>query len=155
MKRTLFSSISALSVQPFVFAAWFLLPVLASGESLSSREIAQTLAYVIIFAAAHLTLLGIPTFFVLRRVGLIQLLPVAVAGSLIGASVLAILGFPGWSSGAHSSGGNWHGTYREFIVEGQTTVFGWLQYMESLVLFGVHGAAGSLAFLWSWRRHAA
>lgn len=40
----------------------------------------------------------------------------------------------------------------EFVVNGQKTFYGWLNYAQSIVIYGLHGFVGALVFYFVWRR---
>jgi hypothetical protein len=109
-------------------------------------------ALVVAFAAAHLVVLGLPLFYLLWRFGRLSWLTVGLAGFFTGLIPIAVLGWPLRTGSGFSSGGTWHGQYREFVVNGVPTMFGWLQYVEGLIFFGLHGLAGALAFYSVWRK---
>jgi hypothetical protein len=65
----------------------------------------------------------------------------------------ALFAFPLWTdSSGFGYGENWHGTYREFIVDGVYTIYGWLNYLEEIVWFGIQGWSGAAAFYFVWLR---
>ena len=37
------------------------------------------------------------------------------------------------------------------MIDGKTTLYGWLSYAESAAIFGLHGTAGALAFYFTWK----
>ena len=107
--------------------------------------------YVVVVAAAFVLVLGIPAFVALKRLNRLSWSSIACAGFLAAAIPIAIYSWPLWTSNPGSSfGGNWYGTYVEFERHGVTTVFGWLNYLENVVWFGIQGLAGAMVFYWAW-----
>ena len=49
-----------------------------------------------------------------------------------------------------SSGGNWYGQYFDFVKDGEYTIYGWLNYAEGILWFGIHGLAGAMVFYRVW-----
>jgi hypothetical protein len=156
MRALVASTLAAIAVQPLLFAIWFVLPVILGDGSLSTHDMTQLmqLGYIVLLvAAAFVIVLGVPTFFLLRRLDRGQLGVVAVCGLLISALPVAILDWPLRTSCAGCSySATWHGSYVDFEVNGAVTLYGWLNYLEGVVYFGLHGVVGAIVFLLVWRR---
>lgn len=147
------ASFAALAIQPLVFLLWFYLPILFSHEPFSLREAAEISLWAVLVAAAHLVVIGLPLFYMLWRYSRLGWPAICLAGFFTGSIGIAILGWPlRTDRGNYSSSGLWHGQTRDFVVNGVPTVFGWLQYAEGLIYFGLHGVAGASAFYLVWRR---
>jgi hypothetical protein len=68
-------------------------------------------------------------------------------------SVLALVWLWPLSPGSgFSSGMSYHGTYRRMIDDGVPTFWGWVGFVEALVIFGLHGAVGAIIFFLVWRK---
>ena len=148
------ASISAIAIQPVVFGAWFFLPAVLSGATISPQDIWSMCIYVVAFATAFVIALGVPVFLTLNYVNRANWLHLSIVGFGTGAIPYAIYSWPlsAYSSG-FSSGGNWHGSYVDFVKNGVHTIYGWLSYVEGVFWFGVHGLVGALVFLFVWRAY--
>ena len=100
-------------------------------EEITNEEWWITLATLFAFAMAQVVLLGLPVAAVLRRIGRTGVVPVALAGLIVGVVPYAIYSFP---FDAASRAEPW--------------VMGWL---EELAVFGVLGVLGAMAFLLVYR----
>lgn len=163
MKAIVAASLAAILVQPAVFA--ILMAVLFAidllgGSTMNDGDaqrifvaLAQLSFFVILVAAVFVAVLGVPLFLALKRMGRLGWRSILLAGLLAAAVPYAIFAFPPWpdSTGVRVSyGEKWHGTYREFIVDGVYTIYGWLNYLEGIVLFGIQGLAGAAMFYFVW-----
>lgn len=155
MSELIKAAVAAVLVQPLVLVVWIFLPALAEGSHFSFTDIADVMAlsgYVWLFATGFVLVLGIPLFLILRRLDCATWPLVSAAGFTAGAIPAAIYSWPLWSSSkGFSSGGNWHGKFVEFIKDGEHTIYGWFNYVESVLMFGVHGLVGAMVFFWVWR----
>ncbi|MCL1635485.1 hypothetical protein M2650_12720 [Luteimonas sp. SX5] len=147
---TLFSSFAAVAVQPVVLLSWFFLPALLQGADLSQDVLALTTFMAMFFAVPFVLLLGIPLTLVLYRLGRLKWWPLALAGTIAGGLFVGWRG-PGSDKGA-SSGGNWYGSYRDFVVDGEPTFYGWLSYLQSVTILALHGLIGATVFYFVWVR---
>lgn len=96
-----------------------------------------------IVSGAYVVILGLPTYFVMRRLNAIRWWSTIIAGSVLGAVPMAILSWPLQYSGTGASA-IIDGV--ETLVNGVPTTAGWLQYLLSLAYFGGFGAVSALAF---------
>lgn len=107
-----------------------------------------------VFAAtfAHALLIGLPAFLWLRRIGRLSAARLAVAGFVAGGLLVGALGWP-WRGGISGSSysSSWHGRFVEMNRDGVPTVYGWLSWLESVILYGIVGIASALAFWYGWR----
>jgi len=155
------ASIAAVLVQPVAFAllkAVLMVISLLGGATMSEGALPRLLQqlvlisfYVIVVAAAFVAVLGVPLFLALKRMGRLGWRSVLAAGFLAAAIPLALFSFPLWrDSPGFSYGANWHGTYVRFIENGVYTIYGWFNYVEDIVQFGVQGLAGAAVFYYVW-----
>ena len=144
------SCFAALAVQPLVMLCWFVLPLWALGADLPLGQVGLVCLMSIAFALPFVLAIGVPLALLLQKSGRMGWAPVALAGALAGAA-FAGWNLPGGDPG-YSSGGNWYGKAVDFIVEGKPTLYGWLNYVQSVVAFGLHGLAGASAFYLVWVR---
>ena len=151
---------AAVLVQPFVFLCRVSLDVLlswlggatqvAEGYVRFLKQMPMLSFYVIVVAAAFVLVLGVPSFVTLKRLNKLSWWSVSGVGFLAAAVPSAIYAWPLWVSPGFSAGGNWYGTYVEFVKNGVPTLFGWLSYVEGTFWFGVQGLFGATAFYWAW-----
>lgn len=156
MSAMIKATVAAVLVQPLVFVAWIFLPWLVEGASFTFKDLAEVLAlsgYVWLFATCHVLFLGIPLFLILRRIDSATGPFVSATGFIAGAIPNAIYSWPLWgNSSGFSSGGTWHGKFVRFVIDGEVTIYGWFSYVESVLMFGVHGLVGAMIFYWVWRK---
>ena len=150
MMKMLLASIAALAIQPIVFLIWMGLPYAFASDDFPWNEFPDMARAVTIFALPFLLILGIPVFLVLQRKKWLSALRIGFAGFLIGIPFPLIVGWPRYSPG-FSSGGYFYGPNRDFMINGVTTIYGWLSYVQSVVIFGLQGMAGALAFYFTWK----
>jgi hypothetical protein len=100
---------------------------------------------------AHILVLGVPTFLFLRRIGRLTWAPLSLSGFVAGFVPigLATLPYPGRYPG-FSSGGNWHGRYVSFDENGVATLYGWLNFLEGCISFGLLGCVAAVTFWQTW-----
>lgn len=150
------AAVAAVIVQPLVFVVWIFLPLVVEGAHFSFADLLVALSlsgYVYLVATGLVLFLGIPLFLILRRMGKATLPFVSASGFAAGAISNAIFSWPLRSSWkGSSSGGDWHGKYVKFIIDGHYTIYGWFRYLESILMFGVHGLVAAMVFYWVWRR---
>jgi hypothetical protein len=150
--KWLLASIAALAVQPVVFLIWMGLPYAFTSDDFPWNQLPNMAVWVTAFALPHLLLLGIPVFFAMRRKGWLSAFRIAIAGFLIGMPFPLIIGWPRDRPGSGSwSSGYFYGPNRDFVIDGVTTIYGWLSYVQSVVIYGLHGVAGALAFYFIWK----
>lgn len=133
------SLVLLLRIAPYFFAA----PTELYG-------LAEFLVAVMMVAAVAILLLGIPTFLLLRKFGLVNWTSLGIAGLCLG-MLPAALSWPRRLAG-YSAGQNWHGHYVDTYIQGVPTVYAWLTYAEGVLFFGLHGLSGALVFYAVWRR---
>ncbi len=163
MKAIALASLAAVLVQPLVFAlitAALLTISLLGGAMMNNGDLPRLFLqlgpisiYVDVVATAFVVVVGIPLFLVLKRMGKLRWRSILSAGFLAAAIPFAVIGFPLLrDSSGFSYGANWHGTYVQFVENGVYTMYGWLNYLEEIVRFGIHGLAGAAAFYLVWLR---
>ncbi|RZI70582.1 MAG: hypothetical protein EOP13_20575 [Pseudomonas sp.] len=143
------SSFGAIAVQPLVFLCWLGIPMLLSGETAALRDAVRYSFLPAVFAVPFVLFIGIPVTLVLVHYGKLRWWPLGMIGFVAAALPIALSG-PGGGAG-HSSGGNWHGKPVDFIVNGEPSLYGWLNYLESTCFFGLHGLVGATVFYVLWR----
>lgn len=141
--------LGAIAVQPVVLLAWLGLPALFAGDSSAFRDIARNSFMAAVFAVPFVVLVGVPATLLLARSNQLRCWLLGLIG-FVSAGLPVALFTPGGGPG-YSSGGNWCGTYAQFVVNGEPTLYGWLNYIQSIFLFGLHGLVGAMVFYAIWR----
>ena len=150
MKAILIATVSAIAIQPFVLFAWFLLPALITDGHVSSSDLLGIPLFAALISVPFVIVVGIPALLLLRHFKWLSWWSLGMVGLVVAALPVAVYG---WSEYAgFSSTGNWYGTPVEFVVNGNKTFYGWLNYAQSVVFFGFHGFVGALAFFFVLRR---
>jgi len=93
-------------------------------------------------ALAHVVLLGLPAVLVLRRMRRYRIVPIAIAGALVGALPYAIFSFPT----NDVAGVDQFSDGVQTIANGVVTTAGWMQWLQEAAVFGALGFVGALAF---------
>ena len=93
-------------------------------------------------ALAHVVLLGLPAVLVLRRMRRYRIVPIAIAGALMGALPYAIYSFPV----SDVAGVDQFSDGVQTIANGVVTTAGWMQWLQEAAVFGALGFVGALAF---------
>jgi hypothetical protein len=144
------SSLAAAAVQPVFLFCWLMLPILLLGQKIPWDQFLTLVFFSAIFALPFILLLGVPLTILLHRFGQLRWRWLAVAGALTGA-IFGGLSGPGGGPG-YSSGGNWYGNLVSFVVNGEPTIYGWLRYFRSILVFALHGVLGASVFFLVWVR---
>lgn len=98
----------------------------------------------LIVATVFVPLFGIPAYVLLRKLRCLSTLSLAVTGFVLPIFIYGVIDRV--SGRWYPPDGNYYGTYRQFVVEGEFTVWGWLRFFESASYFGVHGALVAIVF---------
>lgn len=150
---TLAASAAAILVQLPLFLAYMALPALLGGASI--RELAGPLAFglfwVALIAAVVVIVIGLPLFLVLSHNNLASARNVAVAGLVVACLGSSIFIWPARGSGWSYSATTFFG-YRDLVIDGIPTIWGWINYAKDVATFGLHGLVGALVFVYVWRR---
>src|SRR5271166_3932005 len=150
------ASLAATIVQPIAFAAIVFLPAVLLGATLTVPRADDAKVFiflVLVVASAHILLLGVPGFLLLRRMNRLDTRRIAWLGFAAGTLPLAIVSWPlAHDYPGYSEWANWYGRAVTLIDHGTTTFFGWLIYIVRIVAFGLLGVLGSLIFWHVWKR---
>ena len=139
-----FVSIVAASVAA---SALFAIYIYVSAHSAQLNGLWFVLAVAWLVCLAHIVLLGLPIFSLLRRRDKLKWSTISSAGFLAGAIPLALLMYPSQHEG-YSSSANWHGNYVSLYENGEPTRYAWLSHAEQCMLFGI---LGTLTAVVLWR----
>ncbi|CAN7641371.1 hypothetical protein [Acidovorax sp. LjRoot194] len=105
-------------------------------------------------SAAHVVLLGIPAFWLLRWMDVLKWWSVLLAGFVLGCMPMAVFSWPQRDSDMKSSVTIGH---VQTVISGVPTTAGWQQYVAVVALFGICGACAAAVFWMVFRagRHRA
>jgi hypothetical protein len=156
MKATMLAALAAIAIQLPLFAILSLPPLLIGGAGVDAGDIAFYASAVLLVATATVLLVGLPVFALLRQYGHASMRSTVLAGLVIGAVPILVLGWPLHGLyGGYSSGGDWFGHTVDFYRNGVPTYYAWLDYAVNAIRLAIHGAIGAMLFYWVWRRAAA
>lgn len=150
IKAISLATLGAIAVQPAVFLAWLGLPALTVGQVSAFLDAARYSFMPAVFAVLFVLFIGVPAALLLAHYGKLRWWPLASIG-FFAAGLPVALSTPGGGPG-YSSGGSWYGKHVDFIVNGEPTLYGWLNYIQSVFFFGLHGLAGATVFYIILRR---
>ena len=144
------ATLGAIGVQPIVFLAWIGLPAVIAGEFSAFMDVARFSYLAAVFSVPFVVFIGVPATLFLASSNKLRWWVLGLIGFVSAGAPIA-LSTPGGGSG-YSSGGNWYGESVQFVVNGEPTLYGWLNYVQSILFFGLHGLVGALVFYVIWRR---
>lgn len=130
-----FISLLLCSIAPVVLCLIYGL-VLSVGSSNWIRvfgELYILAFFVFIVSAMHTFLLGLPTYFLVRRILPFNYLVSAFSGFFVGIIPVAIYAWPLSSSGSST-------------INGIPTIAGWISYGQGVLAFGVLGISGAITY---------
>lgn len=145
-------ALAAIFVQPVLALVWTALPALLNGEMVRGSDLVTLTGLVTLVAAVAVLAMGVPAFHLLLRVRPFSSRRVGALGFALGALPVALLAWPAQVDSGYSASRSWHGLDVTTVVNGVTTMHGWLIYLEGVLVFGVHGWIGALAFGWAWSK---
>ncbi|MEL7185868.1 MAG: hypothetical protein AAFN50_05460 [Pseudomonadota bacterium] len=153
IKSHIYAFLSALLVQYPVGLA-FIAPILVVSSYSLARAVETVGFYwfaTTIVAAPIILLIGIPVFHLLRRRGAASKRVLGLAGAVAALAISAVLTWPIHSEG-FSTGQNYYGVFRDMNIDGVPTFWGWVRYVEDLLMFSIHGLLGGMAFGFGWHK---
>ena len=145
---------SAVLIQIPIAAVTVLLPTILEGAKFADASSAFFFYtfFVLAYATAAVILIGIPLHLYLHNKGVASLRNLAFAGIGAAVSVQVVFFFPvDWSRG-YSFSAHFLGQYRDLVVDGMPTIWGWLSFGQDSVNFAIHGAVGAVVYGIAWRR---
>lgn len=155
------ASITVVIVELLLALVFILLPLLVFGVDISEigSFILFYLFWVMLVSGSIVLTIGIPIYLVLESKNLASSWNLAAIGFLIPVVIYLVISAIYSVSSGFSSGQNYYGIYREMIVHGERTFWGWISFVEDTIKFGVHGLIGAIVFgkimLWIKRRRSA
>ena len=108
------------------------------------------LALVVAVATWVVLVLGVRLFFALRSNGHASLASLLGVGVLAGSLPVIVLGWPNREVSAF--GAAWFGHYVQALVAAKLRPYGWIQYAQGIVAFGLQGLLVATVFLRVWER---
>ena len=122
----------------------------AIGLGVSDHSMALVVLTLVV-ATLWIVVLGLPTFFILKRRGWVRWWSAGISGFILGAVPSAVVSWP-YDPGVDSSFSAWDGHKMvEYVVHGIPTHAGWVQYFQSSWGVGLLGAACAIVFWLVWR----
>ena len=151
MKAVFVASLLAIAVQPLLFVFYMAIVPMIAGQEVPLADIASISVIVTVVAIPFVLLVGIPSALLLRRFGRLRYLPLVAIGFVFAALPIGYWRLPVGDAG-YSLGGNFYGHVEPFIVNGEPTIWGLLDYAQSVLMFGLHGFVGASVFYVVFRR---
>lgn len=96
MKALCLASVGAILVQPLVFFLWFVLPILAGQGPFSLLDLIPISTVVIVVAALHLLVIGLPLYYILWYTKRTSWSFVTLVGFVAGTGLLVLASMPSW-----------------------------------------------------------
>lgn len=110
----------------------------------------RTGALVFLLASLWVVLLGLPTFYILKRHGLVRWSTAMISGFLLGGVPMALMSWP-YRSGINYDSNAWDGhRIITYVVQGVPTSAGWVQYIYRSCGVGLLGAVSGVTFWIVW-----
>ncbi len=149
--------LSVVLVEIIVAFVFILIPFAYFGEPVSRiLNFAFFYAFwVAVVTAGIVVLFGIPSYLTLKYYNIASTKNLLVIGFLIPVILFILYSSIDQVGSGFSFGANFYGTYRELIIDGVRTTWGWISFAEDLVTFGIHGMIGAFTFKKVWERIAA
>ncbi|GJM10571.1 MAG: hypothetical protein DHS20C11_28470 [Lysobacteraceae bacterium] len=146
--RLIAATIAVVAVEIFVALAFILIPLLIFGGDLSTilPSIFFYLYWVAIASGVIVIVLGIPSYLILEKKDHVSISNLAMIGFMIPIVIFIVLSAIYSVGSGFSSGQNFYGTYRDIIVNGERTLWGWISFGEDALKFGIHGLIGAIVF---------
>jgi hypothetical protein len=146
LMRLIIAFVAAVLAPTLALGAWYLCGQLATFESDDPFIWVRTRGFLSIclaISAAHVVVLGVPAYFLLRWRGLLRWWSALLAGFVLGAVPAAVISWPlrYATPGSYASSNG-----VETMVNGVPTVAGWLQFMVGAAFFGACGFVAATAF---------
>jgi hypothetical protein len=151
-KTLVLATLAALAIQPLVLLFMLVWTASLNTTWVEPGQMVQTVLVALLVATGFIVVFFWPTFFVLRRLGWFNRASAALAGFVISGAPALLACFIGRSFSGVSYQSTWHGQTIQMVANNQVTTAGFLLYAELVVLTGLHGLAGALAFHYVWRR---
>jgi hypothetical protein len=144
--RLVLAFLSAIALPTLIITAWYLygqFQTFASDDPYIWVRTRSFLWITFVISSGFVLILGVPAYFLLRRISAVRWWSVLIAGFTLGAIPMAILTWPlkylEMKTSASVNG-------VQTMIDGVPTMAGWLQFIEGVSFFGACGMVGALAF---------
>jgi hypothetical protein len=144
--RLIIAFAAAVLAPTCALAVWYLYGQFATFDADDPYIWTRTRGFIVIclaISAAHVVVLGIPAYLVLRWRGALRWWSTLLSGFVLGAVPAGVLSWPLRYSDLKSSA-TVNGV--QTMVDGIPTMAGWLQYVGGVSFFGAFGALAAAAF---------
>jgi hypothetical protein len=144
----LIASVTVVIAEVLLALAFILLPAYTLGADVSNvgNFILFYTFWVALVTGIILIVLGMPIYQILARKQMASAMNIGGIGFIIPVVIFILITEFFSVSDSFSSGENYYGTYREMIIDGNRTMWGWIRYAENTIKFGIHGLVGALVF---------
>ena len=152
VKAAIYSLMAVILAEILLAFTLSLFPVLLVGASVNKiiNFLPFYLSWVAGVAAIIVVFIGAPIFFFLVKRKIASTRNIAVIGFFVPIIILVLFSLIFSLGDGFSSGANYYGTYRDMVIDGERTFWGWLSFGEGLLKFGVHGFVGAVVFKKMW-----
>ncbi|MUH73202.1 hypothetical protein [Psychrosphaera haliotis] len=144
--KIVFAFLAAILLPALLITAWYLYGQFVTFEHDDPYIWVRTrgfLAICITVSAGFVVFLGLPTYFLLRKLNSVNWWATLISGFVLGAIPMAIftwpLRYPEMKTSASVNG-------VKTMIDGVPTLDGWLQFLQGVSFLGVCGMVGALAF---------
>jgi len=144
--RLTIAFLAAILAPACLLAAWYLYGQFQAFDAADPYIWVRTrgfLSICLMISAAHVVVLGIPAYALLRWRKAIRWWSTIATGFILGAIPVAVVAWPLRYAELKSSS-TVDGV--QTMIDGMPTIAGWTQYFEGLSFFGACGALGAFAF---------
>ncbi len=112
----------------------------------SNEQQLLILGFVLFVALSFILFVGLPAFFLLKKLKRNSLFYLTTIGAVAPIAFLLLLELSTDTRTGFSSGENYYGTYRAMVENGLRTKWGVIKYTEELVVYSIHGFFSALVF---------
>ncbi len=150
MKSIIVPSLLAIATQPLFFVFNMAILPMIAGQEVPLTDVGSISVVATVVAVPFVLVVGVPSALLLRRVEHFRYWPLATIGFIFAALPIAVWRLPVGNAG-YSLGGNLYGHVEPFIVDGGPTIWGLLDYAQSIFIFGLRGFVAASVFFVAWR----
>lgn len=99
-----------------------------------------------LLTGAIVIVIGIPVYTIMCKLRIASIPCLALAGFMIPVTAMILIEIVLLGDNTSSYGEHFHGEYRDMMVSGQRTVWGWIRSAEIGALFGLCGLSAAVLF---------
>jgi len=144
--RTVLAFLAAALFPTCLMTGWYLYGQFATFEANDPYIWVRTRGFLFMclwVATAFVVVLGVPAYFLLRKLNAVRWWSTVATGFILGAVPYTIFAWPLQYAELHSSS-TVDGV--QTMIDGIPTAAGWIQFTSAALFFGACGAVGALAF---------